>query len=252
MTQDRGGRGTSLKQMVGALGISAAVAAIAYFLWRSVTQPGTAETSVFQPNGANISRSQTTDVPVQVAQAAIGECRLTRRLERIYVDPFLYSARVADISGGTRITLAGPVDQPQYGWIQISEPYRGFILATFLTFCEPSPTPSPSPTPTPSPSPSPSPSPTPTPGNACGIVTQPELSIRRQPSTLSEIVTFITVNQGFRITGPSRTQTTPSFEQGRIWVPINRYGTTGWLAETGPNGQGRNFRRVSCSSIGLP
>ncbi|NEQ24510.1 MAG: SH3 domain-containing protein [Microcoleus sp. SIO2G3] len=195
------------------------------------------------------TRSET--AAAQVAQA-VGECRQVLRLERFYNAADVASDRIVDIAAGSNVTLAGPVNQPSTGWIRVSFPAQGYILAAFLAPCGSVPTPTPSPTPTPTPTPTPSPSPPQS--NACGIVTASSLAIRSGPSTLSGATGSIASGNGFRIIGGPQTQTTPASDRGRVWVRINRNGAQGWIPETGPTGfnSGTNIRRVTCSSIGLP
>lgn len=72
----------------------------------------------------------------QILQAQIaGECRQLQRLERIYSAADLGSTRLGDLRRGVSVTLAGEVNQPSAGWIRISAPFDGYILATFLAPC---------------------------------------------------------------------------------------------------------------------
>ena len=247
-------------------------------------------TSSITSSANNITQASET-TPFQLAQGLVGQCRQTGRVERVYTSANVTAARVADLPRGTRVTLAGPVNQPEPGWIQISAPNSGYILASFLQTCaatatptprptaspsprptatptprptvSPTPRPSPSPQPTatptprptasPTPRPSPSPSPQPT-TQACGIVTRTELALKSSPSTeAGSVGRGLSVGQGFAIIGGPRTQSQPEAQRGRVWVQIRRSGVTGWLPETGPNGfsSGTNIRRIACSAIGL-
>lgn len=172
----------------------------------------------------------------QVAQA-IGECRQTLRTERIYSAANLASARVQDIQAETSVTVAGSANQPSFGWMRISYPADGYILTAFLQPCG---------------TPSPSPSSTPV-GNACGIVTVDDLTIRTGPSTEADSIDSIFNGDGFRITGGPRTQNSPPDQSGRIWLQISRNGRGGWVPETGPFGSdsGINLRRASCADLGI-
>ena len=175
--------------------------------------------------------------PTEVAQAA-GECRQVRRLERIYSAADVASDRIIDIQPGANVTLAGPVNQPSTGWIRVSYPAQGFIVAAFLVPCG---------------SVRPTPTPTPAQSNACGLVTASSLAVRSGPSTLANATGTVFSGNGFRIVGGPQTQTTPASDRGRIWLRINRYGVQGWIPETGPSGSdsGTNIRRVNCSDIGI-
>ncbi len=185
---------------------------------------------------------QTTDIhPNQLlAQNLAGQCRQTRRIERIYSRADLAASRLRDVPTGTRLTLAGPVNQPDFGWIRISQPVNGFILTAFLVPCFSTPAPPPAPAP---------PSPT-GPVIGCGIA-QANLVINTQPNTQAFTIGGLSPGQGFQITGTRVTQTVPPIEQGRIWTPIERFGVRGWISETGPGGFGQNTRSVPCASIGL-
>ncbi|MGP1383350.1 MAG: hypothetical protein ACTS2F_07285 [Thainema sp.] len=175
-----------------------------------------------------------------LAQNLAGQCRQTRRLERIYSSADLAAARLRDVPTGTRLTLAGPVNQPDFGWIRISQPVTGFILTAFLVPCFS----------TPAPPPVPPPSPPTGPVIGCGIA-QANLAINTQPNTQAFTIGGVSPGQGFRITGTRVTQTVPPIERGRIWTPIERFGIRGWISETGPGGFGQNIRLVPCASIGL-
>lgn len=182
------------------------------------------------------------DLPTNqlLAQNLAGQCRQTRRIERIYSRADLAASRLRDIPAGTRLTLAGPVNQPDFGWIRISQPVNGFILTAFLVPCFSTPAPPPAPVPPP-----------PTgPVIGCGIA-QANLVINTQPNTQAFTIGGLSPGQGFRITGTRVTQTVPPIERGRIWTPIERFGVRGWISETGPGGFGQNIRVVPCASIGL-
>jgi hypothetical protein len=191
---------------------------------------------------SNFANTAFESPPARIAQA-VGECRQTRRLERIYSAADLAAAQMLDVQPGTSVTVAGLANQPSFGWMRISYPADGYIQTAFLQACG-----------TPMPAPSPTPNPTPQ-GNACGVVTAPDLAVRSAPNTESGYRGTVSQTQGFQITSAGQTQTAPAAESGRIWVQISRYSLTGWVAETGPGGSaigGTNFRRVTCSSIGLP
>lgn len=190
---------------------------------------------------------QTSDLPANdlpanqlLAQNLAGQCRQTRRIERIYSRADLAASRLRDIPAGTRLTLAGPVNQPDFGWIRISQPVNGFILTAFLVPCFS----------TPAPPPVPAPPPPTGPVIGCGIA-QANLVINTQPNTQAFTIGGLSPGQGFQITGTRVTQTVPPIEQGRIWTPIERFGVRGWVSETGPGGFGQNIRLVPCASIGL-
>ncbi|WP_206753875.1 hypothetical protein [Microcoleus sp. FACHB-1515] len=83
-----------------------------------------------------LMQSQLAIAPEQSLRAQIaGECRQLQRLERIYSDADLGSAPLGNLSRGAIVTLAGEVNQPSAGWIRISAPFDGYILATFLAPC---------------------------------------------------------------------------------------------------------------------
>lgn len=73
----------------------------------------------------------------RLAQSLVGQCRQTNRRERVYEAADLASDWVGDLAVGARVTLAGNVNEPTFGWIQISQPARGYIQAAFLTPCQP-------------------------------------------------------------------------------------------------------------------
>lgn len=210
--------------------------AVAVLVTTTVSHESAVARELSKPEAARANRSRPLlaieSESFFMAQNLTGQCRQTRRLERIYATASLAAPRVRDIGAGSRVTLAGSVNQPTFGWIRISRPVNGFIQTAFLTFCDAAPPPPSSPS------------------AACGIA-QTELAINTQPSTEAFTIGGLTVGQGFRIIGNAVTQTAPPSQQGRVWVPIERYGTTGWVAETASSGFGRNLRRVSCAAIGL-
>lgn len=191
-----------------------------------------------QTNGLQANDLQANQL---LAQNLAGQCRQTRRLERIYSRADLAAPRLRDIPAGNRLTLAGPVNQPDFGWIRISQPVNGFILTAFLVPCFPT---------TPVPPPAPVPPPPTGPVIGCGIA-QANLAINTQPNTQAFTIGGLSPGQGFQITGTRVTQTVPPIERGRIWTPIERFGVRGWIPETGPGGFGQNIRVVPCASIGL-
>jgi len=164
-----------------------------------------------------------------ITQSLVGQCRRTGRLERIYDAANLAANAVGDLESGVVITLAGEVNQPAFGWIRISAPLDGYIQAAFLNGCDGGIAPS----------------------LDCGIVTQSELALKPSASTLSDPIGTLLFEQGFNITGAPQMQSYPPSQAGRMWVPIDRFGTTGWVTESAPDSYGNNFRRVPCGSIGL-
>lgn len=164
-----------------------------------------------------------------MAQSLVGQCRQTGRLERIYDAADLAASTVGDLDAGVMITLAGEVNQPAFGWIRISAPFDGYIQTPFLTGCNEGISPS----------------------LNCGIVTQPELALKPSASTLSDPIGALLFEQGFNIVGAPQMQRYPPSQAGRMWVPVDRFGLTGWVTETAPDGYSNNFRRVPCASIGL-
>ncbi|NET36825.1 MAG: hypothetical protein F6K19_33160 [Cyanothece sp. SIO1E1] len=192
-------------------------------------------------NAADGNRLVSNFVPLQLAQGVIGQCRQTKRFERVYSQADLAAERVVDLPAGTEVTLADEVNKPAFGWIKISAPSSGFILTAFLVPCGTAARPTPAPQPAPQPA-----------VKTCGIA-QRDLAVKTEPSTLSAgTAGAITTRQGFVITGDTKTQTEPADQQGRVWAPIDRFGLTGWVAETGPGGVGTNIRRIACEAIGIP
>ncbi|MDX2213792.1 MAG: hypothetical protein SFY66_10955 [Oculatellaceae cyanobacterium bins.114] len=178
--------------------------------------------------------------PVEVAQSLVGQCRQTLRVERVYGSADLAAVRVTDIQAGTPVTLANEPNRPNFGWVQISTPIGGYIQTAFLVPCRAVPNTVPFNNP---------PSNSPAVGSTCGIVTaQFPLTIRRAPNTAAAATdALLFPGDGFRIVGRPQVQAQPASENGRIWVEIDRFGVTGWVAETGARGIGENFRRASCS-----
>ncbi|MGG6298165.1 hypothetical protein ACQ4M4_27545 [Leptolyngbya sp. AN02str] len=159
--------------------------------------------------------------------ATLAQCRRTGRLERVYQTADLAAPVAGDIAAGFSVTVSGSVNQPSYGWIQISAPVNGYLQTPFLKLCET--------------------------GQVldCGIVVQPELAIKPVPTTESEPNGALYFEQGFRVLGTPVIQTEPPLQAGRVWVPIDRFGVTGWLTESAPDVFGTNFRRVPCRDINL-
>jgi heat shock protein HslJ len=95
-----------------------------------------ATTPVLQEHG-KLSESHSQ----QLAQSLVGQCRKTNRWERVYASADLAAERVGDLAPGAQVTLAGNVNEPNFGWIQIRQPVNGYIQAAFLMPCDTSPPP---------------------------------------------------------------------------------------------------------------
>lgn len=85
------------------------------------------------------------------ANSLINQCRLTNRTISVFTKPSVAdgSEIVATLSPATAVLLAS---EGYSGWIKISEPARGFVIARHLTLCPDEPeTPPEAPQPTPAP-----------------------------------------------------------------------------------------------------
>ncbi|NEO87963.1 MAG: hypothetical protein F6J87_27445 [Spirulina sp. SIO3F2] len=110
--------------------------------------PAEAETPTEAPE-TPATPPETPETPATPAEAEsspslIGQCRLTNRTLSVYTKPSVAadSDIAATIPAQTRVTLAS---DGTGGWIKISEPARGFIIARHLTACPTATAPTPEP-----------------------------------------------------------------------------------------------------------
>ncbi len=182
------------------------------------------------PSAPTSASAETSTQSAASVSALGGQCRRTGRTERVYQEADLGAPPLGDLNAAIPLILSGEVNQPSFGWIRISFPYSGYVQTPFLKLCD-------------------------TDEVAlleCGVVTQPQLAIKPTPTTESEPSGTLLFEQGFRITGQPVVQQQPATQAGRVWLPIERFGVSGWVTESIPDGFAPNLRRLPCREIGLP
>lgn len=147
---------------------------------------------------------------IQLAQLA-GQCRAAARTIDIFTEPSVgpTSDIVRTLEPNQRVTLAS---EGNAGWIQVSVPASGYVIARYLKPCT-GPTPPP-------------------PRGTCRRVIAPSegLVIRSQPSSSSSQVGSVLVGTTVKVTGASSVDSA-----GRTWVEISGP-KSGWLSSGFPSG----------------
>jgi hypothetical protein len=172
-----------------------------------------------------------------LAQASASNCRVPNRVLDLYALPSVASdsASLATLQPNTRINLNRNADGSfvqENGFIRgyiPSADLTGYVIARHLTRIpgcgQDGSTPPPSPQAT------------------CARVAVTELVVRANPSETAPLTGQVVTNgQEIRILDDAVENAT-----GRTWVQISIGGSSGWIAETGRNGVGRNLsQRYSC------
>lgn len=166
---------------------------------------------------------------MRVAQASGANCRVPNRLLDVYSLPSVASdsRSLASLEANTRINLDRNPDGSfleENGFVRgyvPSRDLRGYVIARHLTRipgCGEGTTPPPQP-------------------QTCARVTVPALTVRENPAeTARPVGEFVSSGEVVRILDDEVEQAT-----GRTWIQIPIDGTTGWAAETGRFGNGRNL-----------
>ena len=145
---------------------------------------------------------------IQLAQLA-GQCRAAARTMDIFTEPSVgpTSDIVRTLEPNQRVTLAG---EGSAGWIQVSVPTNGYVIARYLKPC--------------------SGNPTPVKGTCRRVVTPEGLVVRSQPNSSSSLLGSVLVGTTVRLTGSSNVDST-----GRTWVEISAP-RSGWISSGFPSG----------------
>jgi len=156
---------------------------------------------------------------VQLAQNPIGQCRAANRTIDIFSQASVApgSETVATIQTNTRVTLA---DSGNAGWIGVSSPTNGYVIARYLKACSGNP---------------------PVGSNTCRRA-DVALSIRPNPNTTQgSSIGSVAAGGVVKLTNPEQSQVDST---GRTWVrivtPLN-----GWVSSGFP--EGNLGSRFSCS-----
>lgn len=149
---------------------------------------------------------------VQLAQRLVGQCRAANRTIDIFTEASVgpTSEVVRTLESNQRVTLASDGDNS--GWIQVSSPANGYVIARYLKLCSGT-------------------TPPPQTSNVCRRANV-ALSIRQSPSTSSTLLGAVADEGVVRLTNPQQSQVDST---GRTWVaitaPIN-----GWVSSGFPEG----------------
>ncbi len=162
-----------------------------------------------------------------IAQGFEGQCRLTNRTTDIFSQPSVGNAsqRVRILTPDSRVTLGSVVSN---GWISVTAPVEGYIIARYLKPCPGNTTTNPQPT-TPAPTAS---------GSGCRT-TNVGLIIRPRPIAGS-LPLVGSVAAGSNITTTGETQ---QDSVGRTWYRISAP-QAGWVS----GGVGNNSNLTNCSN----
>jgi hypothetical protein len=142
--------------------------------------------------------------------ATPGECRAVNRTVDIFSEPSVGPSSIVrrTLLENQTVTLAG---EGNNGWIQVSAPDNGYVIARYLKYCAGNPPP---------------------PRGNCRRVVAPAggLIVRSQPTTTSSQVGSVYVGNVLRVTGQTSTDST-----GRRWVEITSP-VRGWVSSGFPEG----------------
>lgn len=162
--------------------------------WQAIASPVIDTPST---NTAQVQRSGN----VQLAQI-VGQCRAATRMIDIFTEPSVgpTSNVVRTLDTNQRVTLAS---EGSAGWIQVSAPVNGFVIARYLKTCGTTPPP-----------------------KSCRRVLAPPdgLIVRDQPDANSARVGSVYVGNTLRVTGNTSVNTT-----GRTWVETTTP-VDGWVS----------------------
>ncbi|AFZ21732.1 SH3 domain-containing protein [Allocoleopsis franciscana] len=145
---------------------------------------------------------------IQLAQL-VGQCRAATRTIDIFTEPSVGNSSdiIKTLEPNQQVTLAG---EGSAGWIQVSSPASGYVIARYLKSCGTNPPPTTS---------------------TCRRVTASSgLVIRSQPTSSSSQVGSVLVGTTVKVTGASSVDST-----GRTWVEISTP-RSGWVSSGFPSG----------------
>jgi hypothetical protein len=146
---------------------------------------------------------------IQLAQI-VGQCRAATRTIDIFTEPSVgtNSDIVRTLEPNQRVTLAS---EGSAGWIQVSSPASGYVIARYLKSCGTNPPPTKA---------------------TCRRVIAPSegLIVRSQPASSSSQVASVLVGTNVKVTGASSVDSA-----GRTWVEISTP-RSGWISSGFPSG----------------
>lgn len=146
---------------------------------------------------------------IQLAQI-VGQCRAATRTIDIFTEPSVGTSSdlVKTLEPNQRVTLAS---EGSAGWIQVSSPASGYVIARYLKSCGTNPPPTTS---------------------TCRRVIAPSegLIVRSQPTSSSSQVASVLLGTTLKVTGASSVDST-----GRTWVEISTP-RSGWISSGFPSG----------------
>lgn len=146
---------------------------------------------------------------IQLAQI-VGQCRATTRTIDIFTEPSVGTSSdiVRTLEPNQRVTLAG---EGSAGWIQVSSPASGYVIARYLKSCSET-------------------NPPPTTSTCRRVIASSGLVIRSQPTSGSSQVGSVLVGTTVKVTGASSVDSA-----GRTWVEISTP-RSGWVSSGFPSG----------------
>lgn len=145
---------------------------------------------------------------IQLAQL-VGQCRAATRTIDIFTEPSVGTSSdiVTTLEPNQQVTLAG---EGSAGWIQVSSPASGYVIARYLKSCGTNPRP--------------------TTGTCRRVIASSGLVIRSQPTSSSSQVGSVLVGTTVKVTGASSVDSTD-----RTWVEISAP-RSGWISSGKPSG----------------
>lgn len=174
------------------------------------------------PSATDATLVAQADIPLFERSGYVGSCRSSGATAISVYTSTAQTAVVRQLQPYTRLTLTGVLGE---GLAQISAPAVGWVRsATLLTNCDAGPGPGPEPV------------------GACYEVVPAELAVRSAPYGTA-VAAVVRGNRVYAASPPQR-QTT---SDGRVWLNATyrqNPASTGWIAETGTGGVGRNL--VAC------
>ncbi len=165
-------------------------------------------TNTTTANSIQLSKPILAQGDVQLAQRLVGQCRAANRTIDIFTQPSVGPASevVRTLETNQRMTLASDGDNS--GWIQVSAPANGYVIARYLKLCSGPQT-----------------------SNVCRRANV-ALSIRQNPTTSSTLLGAVPDQGVVKLTNPQQSEVDSA---GRTWVaitaPIN-----GWVSSGFPEG----------------
>lgn len=93
------------------------------------TAVATTKVDIFQEAQPSYSPAQD---DLQLAQGIVGQCRAANRTIDVFSEASVVSGTVRTLGGNEQVTLA---NEGENGWIQISAPVSGYVIARYLKGC---------------------------------------------------------------------------------------------------------------------